>query len=89
MEETTSTKVVHAVVFLAICFAILFIGWREPIRYRFMSADQIAAEYAPPRTPAPVDPSAWMKDPRRKTSLDRGAYGRSTRDPNARRSTSY
>ena len=57
MEETLFEKLIHAMVFLALCGAIVGIGWREPLRYRFMSAEQIAEEIdalqPPPPTPAP------------------------------------
>ena len=52
--------------------AILFLGWRQPLRYRFMSAAEIyALEH--PATPRPGTP--WMWDPARNTKLDREAYG--------------
>jgi len=60
----------------AIVAAILFFGWRQPLRYRFMSRQEIyALEH--PATPSPGTP--WMWDPARNTKLDRGAYGGATR----------
>ena len=44
MQETIGAKIVHALAFLAICAAIIYLGWEEPFRYRFMSAEQIASE---------------------------------------------
>lgn len=42
MEETFLEKTIHALVFFAICAGIVFLGWREPLRYRFLSTQQIA-----------------------------------------------
>lgn len=62
--------------FAVLVAAILFLGWRQPLRYRFMSRQEIyALEH--PATPPPGTP--WMWDPARNTKLDRGAYGRDTR----------
>ena len=42
--------------YLAILGVILFVGWKEPLRYRFMSRAQIdAIEH--PATPAPPPPT--------------------------------
>ena len=69
MEESFFAKLVHAIVFLAICSAIIFIGWREPLRNRFMSADEITTEHQPPVTPVEVKPvEKWRP---LGTSLDR------------------
>jgi len=62
--------------FGALAATILFLGWRQPLRYRFMSQAEIyALEH--PATPRPGTP--WMWDPARNTKLDRGTYGRDTR----------
>jgi hypothetical protein len=73
MYESFFAKVVHAIVFLAICTAIIFVGWREPLRYRFMSADEITEEHQPvtPReVPKPVE--KWRA---RGSALDRAPVG--------------
>lgn len=63
--------------FLLVCIAIVFIGWNEPLKYRFMSeADIRALEHPatpePVTTPAPTTPSgAWMRE-RRRGALDTG-----------------
>jgi hypothetical protein len=54
--------------FALIAVTVLFLGWRQPLRYRFMSAKQIVEEQASP-TPTP-----WIYDRGRSTKLDRGAY---------------
>ena len=66
---------------------VVFVGWKEPLRYRFMSKQEIEAyehpaiatptprplaKAPPPRTPAPN----WMFDPDRRTKLDEGPYNR-------------
>ena len=70
--------------FLAFAAIILIAGWKQPLRYRFMSAAEIyALEH--PATPPPATPSTtWMQDPRRRTLLDEGSYG-SRRGPGAAR----
>ena len=73
MEETLGAKLVHALVFVGICAAIILVGWQEPLRYRFMSVDEIADHQAslhPTPVPQPVKP--WQPEG---TSLDRFRYG--------------
>ena len=67
MEESFVVKVIHAVVFIAICIAILFIGWNEPLRYRFMSSQEIAAIENPP---SPGLPPPWIEGRYRGSRLD-------------------
>jgi len=55
-DETLFAKLVNALVFVAICLVIVLVGWREPLRYRFMSAEDIAAEHPPPPPPPPPEP---------------------------------
>lgn len=71
-QETLAQKVVHALVFAGICAAIVVIGWNEPLRYRFLSREEIfeIENPAPDFVPAPPTPGEWMKDPKRKTLLD-------------------
>lgn len=73
-------------IYLAIIGVVLLIGWKQPIRYRFLSKAQIEAIEHPPTpepagspTPRPreVVPN-WMWDPNRKTSLDRSSYNQTT-----------
>lgn len=76
-------------VYLLIVTAIIFVGWGQPIRYRFMSPKEIALEEL--ATPSPAErrlilaaqgslevpattPIPWMWDPQRKTPLDREPY---------------
>lgn len=69
--------------YCAFVVAIVFIGWNEPLRYRFLSRAEIdkiehptppppvvPAASAVPQTPKP---GAWMSDPSRNTKLDGGA----------------
>lgn len=60
---------------------VVFLGWREPLKYRFLSREEIdkiehpppppTPPPTPPTTPPPTPvPGAWMKDPKRKTLLD-------------------
>ena len=55
--------------------AILIVGWRQPIRYRFMSRAEIEALERPPSM---ASPTPWMWDKSRSTTLDRPAYHRDT-----------
>lgn len=81
MEETLLGKLLHALVFLLICAAIIAIGWNEPLRYRFMSPQQIAdAEFEahpppppPPSTPGPVDFENWRSTSGLRGTALRGA----------------
>ena len=56
--------------FTAMLGVILLFGWKQPLRYRFMSPQQIYAEEHPAPTPAAP---AWMAEQQR-TLLDRGPY---------------
>ena len=64
------------VIFLAILATILFVGWKQPLRYRFMSKEAIfALEHPPTPTPPPATPRPnWMYDPNRKTPLNRETF---------------
>lgn len=67
--------------------AVLWVGWAQPLRYRFMSPQEIleaesapalrveaaAAAAAPPTTPRGTP---WMFDPKRGNQLERTPYGR-------------
>ena len=70
MEETVGAKIVHALAFLAICASIIYLGWDEPLRYRFMSVEDIA-EDARPAAPVAESPPEWRSQG---TALDRAPY---------------
>lgn len=71
-------------IFLVILIFILFVGWKQPLRYRFMSQSAIDALEHPvtptpvptPRARAPWEPPPaaptpkWMWDPKRKSPLE-------------------
>jgi hypothetical protein len=63
------------ITYVVLVTAVLVIGWNQPLRYRFMSKQEVAAMYA--STPPPP-PGAWMWEANRSSKLDRGAYGRRT-----------
>lgn len=76
MEETFVGKIVHAVVFLAICAGITSAGWSEPLSYRFKSAAEIQLlkeAKRPPAPPAdvPVSSENWHRGG---TALDHSPY---------------
>lgn len=62
-------------VYLAVVAAIIFVGWKQPLRYRFLTQAEIAEieRPAPPPTPPPAPatppPGAWMNDPAQKNPL--------------------
>ena len=65
--------------YFAIVATVIFIGWRQPLSYRFKSRAEVhALEHpatpAPAPTPVPPRPGAWMQEPVR-TPLDGGALG--------------
>ena len=67
--------------FILIVAAVLFVGWREPLRYRFLSRAEIQEIEHPPPPPTPPPapatprPGAWMNDPAHKSPLAPGAGG--------------
>ncbi len=90
-NEPTDSPVRFWVIYLAILGTILFIGWKQPLRYRFMSTAEIwAMEHpseplplppgstpfpTPKPTPTPSTPS-WLWDRTRKNPLDNQPYVR-------------
>jgi hypothetical protein len=69
MEETWAEKLVNAAVFLGIVGGILFIGWNEPLSYRFLTEREIW-EREHPNVAGPTVPSNWHSQFKR-TALDR------------------
>lgn len=59
LEESFFAKVIHAAIFIAICAGIVFLGWNEPLRYRFLSPQEIHAIENPPAPPAPAPTPSW------------------------------
>ena len=64
-------------VYLAIVAGLIFVGWHEPLSYRFKSRAEIyAIEHPATPTPAPKlatpKPGAWMTEANRTTPLDGG-----------------
>ena len=83
-EESLTAKIAHLLVFLAIVGAILFVGWNQPLRYRFLSQrdiDLIEHPVTPPpvgRRPAEVTPNptrpSWIWDRAKENPLDNRPY---------------
>lgn len=67
-----SDSVKFWITYVVLVTAILAIGWNQPLRYRFMSREEIAMMDSV--TPAPKQ-GAWMWETKRSSKLDRGAYG--------------
>jgi len=64
-EETFLAKIVHCAVFVGICTAIIVVGWREPLSYRFMSPAEILELTTPPveaPQPTPVPPPSRLEE---------------------------
>ena len=85
-EETLAAKISHLLVFLAIVGLMLFVGWNQPLRYRFLSQRDIDLIEHPPTpppvvrkplppgaTPIPVRPS-WIWDRAKENPLDNRPY---------------
>ncbi len=78
-----AAKIGGWLLYLAVVAGVIFIGWNEPLRYRFLSRATIdAIENPPPPATPPPDPAkatpppgAWMKDPARTNPLDTRAGG--------------
>jgi hypothetical protein len=60
-------------IYAVIVAAVLTVGWKQPLSYRFMSKQEIESLEAPVSTPKP---GAWMWDGSKRSKLDRGAYNR-------------
>ena len=72
MEESFPSKVVHAVVFIAICVVILSLGWTDPLRYRFLSVEEIQAIESAALPPPAATPIPWIAAELNGTRLDHG-----------------
>lgn len=75
MEETLFEKFAHLLVFLAICGLIVWVGWNEPLRSRFMSQSEIMASEHPVK-PAPTP--SWVENRYRGSRLDEPAQPATT-----------
>ena len=67
------------VAYFAVVAGLIYIGWNQPLRYRFLSQAEIiqiehpaAASRPPNRTPQP-QVGDWIAKPKRDTKLDREA----------------
>jgi hypothetical protein len=65
-------SLLRVLILMAVVVAVVFSGWNEPLRYRFLSPDQIAAEEQAIRPfLARESPHQWRPAG---TSLDRAPY---------------
>lgn len=67
-------SLLRVLILMTVVLAVVFCGWNEPLRYRFLSREQIAAEAQaarPATTYARESPSQWRPGG---TSLDRAPY---------------
>lgn len=63
--------IIGTVAVLTLAAGIIALGWNEPLRYRFLSAQEIEEiEHPIPIVESTPTPGAWMNDPSRKTMLD-------------------
>lgn len=67
-------KIAGWLAYFAVVAALVFVGWNQPLRYRFLSQSAIYAIEHPAMPPPAVTPKpgAWMSDPARTTKLDAG-----------------
>jgi len=72
-----ASQLLQAVVYFAVCAALILVGWEQPLRYRFLSPEQIVEIERPAdRNEQPVAgalPKSHQWRPRG-TSLDRAPY---------------
>jgi len=72
-DESIPSQIGKALVYFAVCGAVIFLGWNEPLSYRFKSAKEIRElEEAQQPVPSPTTSmSDWIPGG---TSLDRAPY---------------
>ncbi len=78
-----AAKIGGWLLYLAVVGGLIFVGWNEPLRYRFLSRAAIDAIENPPPPPTPPPdptkatppPGAWMKDPTRTNPLETRSGG--------------
>ena len=67
-------KIAGWLAYFTVVSALIFVGWHQPLRFRFLSQAAIyAIEH--PATPPPAvtpKPGAWMSETTRTTKLDGG-----------------
>ena len=73
-DESIPSQIGKALVYFAVCGAVIFLGWNEPLSYRFKSAKEIR-ELEEAQHPVPSRTTTSMTDwiPGG-TSLDRAPY---------------
>lgn len=75
--EIMAARIGGWMLYFAIVAALIYVGWHEPLNYRFKSRAEIyAIEHPATPTPAPKPvtpkPGAWMTETARTTKLDGG-----------------
>jgi hypothetical protein len=69
------TQILQTILYLFVCAAVILVGWEQPLRYRFISSEQIAEIEAPPNSQSvvshPPQPKSWRP---MGTALDRAPY---------------
>jgi hypothetical protein len=71
-DESIASQIGKALVFFAACGAVVFLGWNEPLSYRFKSAQQIRElEQVPEPVSSRLSMDGWVPGG---TSLDRAPY---------------
>ena len=63
----------RAFALIGVLLLILILGWNEPLRYRFMSREEIYALENPQQQATPVAEKSWMWD-KSQRRLEQGPY---------------
>lgn len=69
------TQILQATLYFFVCAAVILVGWEQPLRYRFLSSEQIVEIEVPTNDQSvvsrPAQPNSWRP---MGTSLDRAPY---------------
>lgn len=74
-KKSVAAKISGWLLYFACVAGVIWVGWNEPFKYRFMSRTDISALETQVRAvSATPKPGAWMFSSSGRTLLDRGSY---------------
>lgn len=73
MDETFMEKLIHFLIFAAICAGVVWLGWEEPLSYRFKSESELTKLRNPEADMIRPEATPWFDEKKWGSSLDKPA----------------